>query len=288
MNRHFINIFALLALAFLTRTVVKFMPDNQQATSEANGLKEEQTKRNSDVVLFWQHYDRATELRSRGQYAEAREYYAKALEIDSTHRNSLYYLGNMQLASREFSEAEKTWKKLIEMHTRSARGYLQLGNLYSCKTDGNSLFDLSRAEQRFETAGRLNSEETGPQLQLAKIHMIKQNYDRAEEMLNDVISSNFRSVEAYFLNGYLKWRSGNKESAGSLLEKAFTIHLQSSEETSNVGEGETKAGNSPMLTNTFRCSLFSEHIIKQLESKDETDVITETVYPKFERKLSQY
>lgn len=288
MNRHFITIFSLLAIAFLAVTVVKYMPDKQLKTSESSSIEKGQTKRNSDVVLFWQHYDKATELRIQGQHAEALKFYLKALDIDSTHQNSLYYTGNMQLAERNFTAAENTWKRLINIHNRSARGHLQLGNLYSCKTEDNPLYDLTAAMNHFEIAAGLNAEETGPRLQLAKIHLIDRNYNQAGQMLNNVISSNFRSIEAFFLNGYLKWRSGDTAEAEQQFKKATTIQLQSSEETSNVGEGETKAGNSPMLANAFRCSLFSEYIQQQLQGEEEITLNADTVYKNFDDTLSDY
>lgn len=288
MNKLFIIIFGLLAVAFIAVTVVKQVPENQPLTSEPTELEKKISKRDSEVILFWQHYDKATELRNRGEYTAALNFYRKALGIDTTHQNSLYYLGNMQLAKRDFTGAESSWKKLTIIHDQSARGQLQLGNLYSCKSGDNPLYDLSQAEKRFETAAILNAEETGPRLQLAKIQIINEDYDRAEQMLNNVISSNFRSVEAYFLNGYLRWHAGDTVEAEQQLQKAVAIHSQSSEETSNVGEGETKAGNSPMLASSFRCSLFTGHIEEELENMDETHLTPDAVYRRFEDKISEY
>lgn len=288
MNKYFIPIFGLLAAAFLAVTVIKYLPGNEPPPSSETGLDKVNAKQDAGVVDFWNYYDEATDLRSRGQYAEAIEFYRKALEIDSTHNNSLYYLGNMYLTMQNFEEAETIWKKLSNSHSLSARGHLQLGNLYSCKNSDNSLYDLTAAKDEFQAAARLNAEETGPLLQLAKIRIIENNYDEAERMLQDVTASNFRSIEAYFLAGYLYWKKGDIDGARQKLEQAVLIHSESGNKSQNVGEGETKEGDSPMLAASFRCSLFSEYIIKQIELSMQEFSQSATVYQKLEEELSKY
>ena len=288
MNKYFIPIFGLLAVAFLAVTVIKYYPGNEPLPSSTTGLDKENANQDSDVVDFWNYYDKATDLRGRGQYAEAIEFYRKALEIDSTHNNSLYYLGNMYLAMQNFEEADATWKKLSDSHSLSARGHLQLGNLYSCKNSGNLLYDLSAAKYEFQAAARLNAEETGPLLQLAKIRIIENNYEEAEKMLQDVTASNFRSTEAYFLAGYLHWKKGDIDRAGQQLEQAVLIHSEGGKKSQNVGEGETKEGDSPMLAASFRCSLFSEFIVKQIKLSTQEYNPTATVYQRLEEELSKY
>ncbi len=288
MNKYFIPIFGLLAVAFLAVTVIKYFPGNEPPPSSEIGLDKENAKQDAGVVAFWNYYDEATDLRSRGQYAEAIKFYRKALEIDSTHNNSLYYLGNMHLAMRNFREAEATWKKLSNYHNLSARGHLQLGNLYSCKNSDNSLYDLTAAKDEFQAAARLNAEETGPLLQLAKIRIIENNYDEAERMLQDVTASNFRSIEAYFLEGYLYWRKGDIDKASQQLEQAVLIHSNGVKKSQNVGEGETKEGDSPMLAASFQCSLFTEFIIKQIELSTQQSNLSAAVYQKLKEELSKY
>lgn len=288
MNKNFFIIFALLGIAFLAITIMKYYPLNSNVQSAEIKSQKETRSSNSKVIDFWNFYDKATDLRTQAEYKKAITYYKKALEIDSTHKNSLYYLGNMYLAEQNFEEAETSWKKLSNSHSQSARGHLQLGNLYSCKISGNSLYNLESAKDQFQAAVRINAEETGPLLQLAKIRMVDGKYDEAEKMLNNVTSSNFRSIEAYFLAGYLYWKKGDIDGARHQLEQAASIFSESGEKTSNVGEGETKEGNSPMLAASFRCSLFSEFIVEQIDKNVLNNSSSISVYRRLEKELSNY
>ncbi|NGP77517.1 tetratricopeptide repeat protein [Balneolaceae bacterium YR4-1] len=290
MNRTFITLFALLGLAFLAVTILKFGPKEELAggvtTDTVTQTNSEEAK--SKVLDFWNYYNNATDFRTRSQYPEAIKYYRLALEIDSTHKNSLYYLGNMYLANSNFKQAEKTWKTLTESHNNSARGHLQLGNLYSCRQENNSLYDLGQASTHFQAAFRLNSEETGPLLQLAKIDLIRGDIETSERLLKDVTSSNFRSMEAYYLLGYLAWKRGNLKQAQQQFGQAVSIHSQSESAPSNIGEGETKSGNSPMISDSFRCGLLSEFITEQMLNKPADQFEVEAVYQPLNSELLTY
>lgn len=290
MNKNFIIIFALLGIAFLAVTILKY--DSHSETNRSADIQKEKGSESanskSKIVNFWNFYDKATDLRTQAEYEKAIAYYKMALEIDSTHKNSLYYLGNMYLAIQNFEESETFWKKLSNSYSQSARGHSQLGNLYSCKSSGNTLYNLESAKDQFQAAVRINAEETGPLLQLAKIRMIDGKYDEAEKMLNDVTSSNFRSIEAYFLAGFLYWKKSDIDGAKRQLEQAVSIHAESGKDSSNIGEGETKTGDGPMLATSFRCSLLSEFITDQLQNNIGETSAVESVFERFEDELMKY
>jgi len=290
MNKILIIIFALLGIAFLAVTVMKYEWQGEGKPVRTADIESQKvtSDSNAKVLDFWNFYDKATDFRTQAEYNRAITFYKKALEIDPTHKNSLYYLGNMYMAVGNFEEAETPWKKLIKYHNQSARGHLQLGNLYSCKSADNVLYNLESAKDQFEAAIRINAEETGPLLQLAKIQMINGTLSDAEQMLDKVTSSNFRSIEAYFLVGYLKWIKGDINGAKQQLKQAVLIHSESGKESSNIGEGETKEGSAPMLAASYRCSLLSEFINKQVDKSKPGNNQPFLEYKMLEKELSKY
>lgn len=242
-----------------------------------------ETNKKPDNLLLWQHFDQANNLRISGHYQEAIEYYKKALKIDSSHQNSLYYLGNLQLLMKDFKAASQTWNRLITANPMSARGYAQLGTLHSFNDPSNYLYDLDRSVVFFRKASLLNQEETGPLLELAKIDLLYHRWDSAEVKLNNVISTNFRSVEAMFLQGYLAWKNGDHHKAESLLNKVVLIKQNSHPKFANVGEGETRKEPSSGESDTTQYRLFS-YVIQHLTDKilENTDFDTNSIYLQFE------
>ena len=67
--------------------------------------------KNRDIQTFWTTYRQATKDRFDGLWQEAINGYIAALEINNTHEDALYYLGNMYLELSEYPKAEETWKK---------------------------------------------------------------------------------------------------------------------------------------------------------------------------------
>ncbi|MDX1617404.1 MAG: tetratricopeptide repeat protein [Balneolaceae bacterium] len=281
MKKTFIGIFVLFGIAFLAITYLKQDPASgpeTQAETAAEGAAAERSK--SEVIEFWDAYERATDLRTTGDYREALPIYEQALSINPEHQNSLYYRGNLLLRSGRFEEAEQSWKKLARVNPSSARAHSQLGTLYSCWDAANPLYDLDRAGRHFEEAARLNREETGPLLQLAKIDMANGDWGRAERKLKDVISSNFRSAEALFLMGYIEWTRENSAESDSLLHRSVSI-VKGTAKEKNVGEGDTEKGSSPLWAGRFRCSLYSGRIHDLLEEADPSDLRGDPVYRSF-------
>ena len=98
------------------------------------------------------------------------------------------------------------------MNPRSARAYVQLGELYFCSTP-DSTIDIGAAEQAYHRALELHNEETRPLLRLAEIALIRGELSDARESLDAVVGSNYRNADAYFLKGYLLWKSGASREA---------------------------------------------------------------------------
>ncbi len=281
MKKGLIVIFILLGVAFLGITLVKNIPEDPQQDSEMT--KVEDSKR-SMVINFWDRYHEATDLRTSGKHRQASDQYKKALELNPEHQNALYYYGNMNLVLGNYREAEKAWKKLTTLNAASSRGHSQLGILYSCPDTKNDSYDLDTATAQFRRALELNREETGPLLQLAKINLIKKNTKQAEEQLNDVVASNFRSAEAIFLQGYLSWKAGENHKAATALNESRSI-LMGTSEKKNVGEGDTRKDESSKIVHSTRCDIYDGTYPAHLLEADETSVNADQIYQRLDKAL---
>lgn len=278
MKKGFIGIFVLFGIAFLAIALLK---QNSEKGHERKGHDASIAADSSraDVIEFWDSYERATDLRIAGDHDRALTSYQKALSIDPKHQNSLYYRGNLLLRSGRFKEARESWERLKQVNPSSARAYSQLGLLYSCREPANPLYDLDKAVDQFAEAARLNREETGPLLQLAKIDLINHYYGRAGQKLDDVISSNFRSTEALFLKGFLEWKNGDNRKADSLLQRSVSI-VKGTSAKKNVGEGDTES-DITLWPDTL-CNLYSARIYRLLHQADPDQYRATDMYRSFE------
>lgn len=252
-------------------------------------LADKEPKKNQDasaVLEFWDHYNRASESQNNGDYEQAAFQYERALQINDEHAGSLYQLGNARLLLREFREAEESWLKLTQMNPRSARAWLQLGTLYFCRDEQNKLFDLSSAKQSFRKAHDLNREETGPPLHLSKIALLEGDLEEAERYTDIVLGQNFMSYQAIFLKGYIEWLKGNRKRSNEKFVEAHEL-FQNFNQTRLVGEGATKAGSRPMLSEDMYCDFIGDRIESILESINESNPETRTglVFQQFKESL---
>lgn len=257
--------------------------------SDTPADKEPEINQDTSAVLeFWDHYNRASEYQINGDYENAEFHYEQALRINDEHEGSLYQLGNARLLLREFKDAEKSWLKLTGMNPRSARAWLQLGTLYFCRDEHNQLFDLSSARQSFRKAHDLNREETGPPLHLAKIALLEGDLEEAERYTDIVLGQNFMSYQALFLKGYLEWLKGNRGSSNEKIVEAHEL-FQNFNETRLVGEGATKTGARPMLSEDMYCDFIGDRIEQLLESMDESnpEIQADQNFQRFDKSLEE-
>lgn len=204
---------------------------------------------------FWAFYRAATEHRIAGRLAEAAEAYQGALALNAGHEDARYYLGNVQFERGLFAEAEDAWRYLASLNPNSARAHAQLGNLYLCSAP-DSIFDPEAAEKAFARAMEINREETGPLLRLGQVALVRGDLTTAQSYLDAVIGSNYRSVEAYFLKGYIAWKKGDSQQADTLFAQAISYTRLDAPPQGVLGEGDTKDGAGPGLPRTSSCRLF--------------------------------
>lgn len=211
--------------------------DPPAPAAERAGMSDE---RKAEIRRFWEVYNRATALRLQSAWAEAAAAYQEALAGDPRHEDSLYYLGNAFFELGRYQEAAETWKRLIETNpNQSSRAHAQLGMLYSCGVPG-APFDLDAAERELKKALAINKEESGPVIKLGEVALLKGERKKALEYLSDGRNLNFKSVQANYLIGYLKWTAGDTGGALKDLKQAADFALAAKPSPEASGEGDTK------------------------------------------------
>ena len=237
MKKILIVALASFAALFIIITLIKNKPVAIEIQEAASGYSAEEKER---VIKFWDTYREATDLRLQGQWEQAADSYKRALELNENHEDALYYLGNMYLELSRFREAEEYWKKLAEVNPRNSRAYVQLGRLY---LSSDEFFDIDKAESAAKEALRINKEETGPVLFLGEVNLIRGQLDAAASYFDAVTASNFKSIEAYFLGGYVAWKKGDLQTARKLFLEAVKFSKPPEPNQDKViGEGDTKKG----------------------------------------------
>jgi tetratricopeptide (TPR) repeat protein len=271
------------AALFVAVTVLKHDPGPPASPIDSLAVSVGERDR---IRQFWEVYRAATAHRIAGRSRDAADEYRHALALDPAHLDALYYLGNMEFDLGSFAAAERAWKQMIEIDPTSARAHAQLGTLHFCVGDGPPLRPgLAVAE--LERAAAINREETGPLLSLGEIALVQGDLDRAHELLDAVIGSNYSSVEAHFYLGYLAWESGAVAEAADLLAAAVQ-HAQPSAPAGDVaGEGDTRAGSAPMVRAPSRCGAMRAHADELARVDGDATQLVGPVYRAFDEWLQE-
>jgi len=191
------------------------------------------------VRQFWAVYKAATAEKQAGRWEKAIEGYRKAVELNPTHWDAYYYLGNALMETGRFREAEQAYLRLAKSDPQAARAYSALGALYSDPRAG-TLFDLKKADREYHRAWRNNADESGSVLRLGEVAVAAGDFQKAREHLEAAGRTNFKSVSARFLLGYIAWKEGDLERARTLFRSAAKLTEVQKPPGGVLGEGDTK------------------------------------------------
>lgn len=245
-----------LGLAFAGVSLTKnFSSSDAPRDTVAATLSQERRR----IQLFWETYREATDHRVSGRIRQAAEAYERALSVNDSHEDALYYLGNALFALARFSDAQATWQRLLEVNPHSSRAHSRLGDLYFC-FDPGAPFDLSAARAAFRRALEINQEETGPLLRLGQVALLAGDTARARRHFDAVIGSNYRSVASHFLKGYMAWKAGARREASDLFAMAVRLKAPENPTAGVPGEGDTEKGSVAMVTANPTCHGLEAHI----------------------------
>ena len=223
MKKIVFTVISLLIVIFITITLLKYR--EPEVSFKSSDSKKTQSER-ENIQRFWQIYRKATENRIAGKPEKAVLEYEQALNIDNQHEDAWYYLGNVYLELNKFEAAKQAWQHLIKINPNSSRAHFQLGDLY-LTFNNRDIFNLDSAEQEFKKTLDINKEETAPTLRLGQIALIRNHLLNAKNLFEAVMKSNFKSVEAHFLNGYIAWKTGQSKKALDLLVQTAQLSTPS-------------------------------------------------------------
>ena len=207
------------------------------------------------IKAFWDAYRKAQKYRVEGKWEEAAKYYEKALKLDNRHEDARFNLGNMYLELEQYKKAEACWLDIVKANPNSARAHMQLGRLY-LSYERPETFDIDKAKDEFTKTFKINKVITGPSMLLGHVALIKGDNETAMEYFRSVAGSHHKNVEAYFLQGYIYWKAGERDKAGQMFEKAVNNAVPEKAIKNVLSEGDTKGGKSHLRP--VNDSLFKE------------------------------
>lgn len=228
---------ALFVGIFILITWKKSIQDTPQTEATKSTLSRTEK---DNVIQFWAIYKDATNDRINEEWELAADKYKQALTLNQKHEDAWYYLGNMHLELDQHAAAEQCWKELISLNPKNSRAYMQLADLYISSKEH---FHLDKAEKACKESLAINKEETGPVQLLGEVYLIRGELEQAADLFESSVASNFKSIDSYFLRGYIDWKKGRKSQAQEWYTKAIQ-YAQPSEHVSEkvLGEGDTKNG----------------------------------------------
>jgi len=200
-----------------------------------SNLTREETRR------FWELHRRAQDLFAQGSWEEAAAVFAEMTALEPRHEDALYYRGNSLLELERLAEAGECWERLVRVNPSSSRAWIQLGILHTLPAAG-ALFDLDAAANAFETAHRINPEESRPLTLWGEVDVAQGRIAAARANLEAAHRMNPRATTALYLDGYIAWKRGDTGRAQELLERAIASLEKTLPLPGIPGEGDTRAG----------------------------------------------
>lgn len=173
------------------------------------------------LQAFWGTYQNATRERREKRWAVAATDYRRALAMRPNHWESLYYLGTSLMMLGRWQDAAKPLQRLARI-SPDARTHSQLGLLYANPRSGR-LFSLQHAAAEFRKAHTTNGDESGAVLRMGEVALARGRAREAREDLKSAALTDFGSVAAPFLLGYLDWQAGHRRAAAARFNHAMAI-----------------------------------------------------------------
>ncbi|MEE8584662.1 MAG: FG-GAP-like repeat-containing protein [Acidobacteriota bacterium] len=194
------------------------------------------------LLRFWRSFDRATELRTRGDWAGAAQLYQETLRLRPEHEESLYYLGNCRFEQGDYARAAELYRQLVQINPDSNRGQSQLGVVLSSPWPGAPL-NLEEAEQAFRRCVELYPEESGAFVRLGRVALAQGRLQEAQKAFDQ--AAGFGSPEAVFWAGFVRFQRGEYRQAAEYFQRV--LEQQSRErrmaQQGAVSEGDTVSSN---------------------------------------------
>jgi hypothetical protein len=174
------------------------------------------------VREFWNAYNQAGLLRTRGDFAGATRLYRRSLELNPEHEDSRYYLAMSLSEMGDYAQAEAVLRDLLRLNAESGRGWAQLGNLLGELSPGGAK-DPAGARKAYSNLLHINQEQAGPFIQVGLLELNQGHLAAAQQNFRTAAVSG--APEAKFLLGYTLLLEGRPREAADWFRKVIAAHL---------------------------------------------------------------
>ncbi|MDH7512039.1 MAG: tetratricopeptide repeat protein [Clostridiales bacterium] len=181
-------------------------------------------------------YELAQTALRYGLEDEAIKYLNQASALDPNHYPSFYLLGVIQSQKRNFFEAERAFRKCLELKPDQADAHLRLGVVLE------EMLELAEAEEEYKKAYTINGN-VESLINLAKLYYDQKKLDLALETVEKATEKDNRSFPAFNLQGVILNELGRYAEAVSSFRNALKIDPQSDVARINLAVGLINTGN---------------------------------------------
>ena len=189
------------------------------------------------IVAFWEKQRAGMDaFKIDRDIPRAAGFFAEALELNPEHEDSRYYLANCLAVQGQIEEAMLHLEKLMEINPLSHRAYKQWAIMQAMTAESPE--DLEEANRALERSLEINKEETGSNLVLGQIALMRGDIDSALQNFEWNTGTNPRSTGGFYLQGYLAWKRGDKQISAGFLEKALGTRGEDWKPEGTVAEGD--------------------------------------------------
>ncbi len=131
-------------------------------------------------------------------FDEAEKNYKKALEINPDFVNTITNYGNLCFELNNYEDAIKNFKKAITIDNKAMQAYYNLGLVYQ------SIGDFKKAIENFEIVLKLSPSHTNADKMISRLTKYSKNHPhikQMEEKINDIKLKEFQKSHLYFALG---------------------------------------------------------------------------------------
>jgi tetratricopeptide (TPR) repeat protein len=174
---------------------------------------------------------KCTELMKVGKFDEALQTCNDILEL-SDNAETYYNRGFILSARKEYQEALRNFKKATLINNQHARAFKQMGIIYK------RLGKMDEAQKHLEHA--------------AELHMVLDQENEAEEILNIVLTLRPNTTNVYNTLGIIYRHQGRLQESVTAYEKAKKVHPDDENILFNLARVYIDLNNTPMAQECLR------------------------------------
>jgi predicted O-linked N-acetylglucosamine transferase (SPINDLY family) len=150
-----------------------------------------------------------------GQLDNAEKYYRKALNLDPKSASTYFSLGNLLKINNKYKEAEESYLKSLLLNPNNAQVYFNLALIYS------ELNELYKAEEYYIKAINLNGNFTSAYYNLGQLYQESLHLDKAKYCYEQAIKTDTNYTQAYRNLGNILGDIGQFDQAEKYYAKAL-------------------------------------------------------------------